>query len=311
MGQSVNNNNPQFYLRAQRRNSSTNSIGRRLSWKTSTSRLNSLGNIKNGEKEEQVVATVSSSAKRVSISCPPERRNKNRRKIKIASRLISKAPRNRHKTSSILDALDGNGLHLSSNAALLRAREYLNQYQRLNNDKSINVMLITVSLAFLLLTFPYQIIWMVEKIFMEFLNEKEYRLGENETEKKTEILTFKIITTALKDLCLAVRNLNFSINFFLYSTMSNLFRRELNILFQRIGFYNFILFKNSINSSTQTSDLRKLSTRSVNKSSLKTTDINEIKSARRNERKRESTVYYDKKNQTVSTIRSIVNNLEQ
>ena len=165
-------------------------------------------------------------AKQVSIASPEE-----------------SSPRGRK--VSILTALDGMKKQMSSNATLLRAREHLNQYQRLKNDKSINIMLITVSIAFLLLTFPYQIIWIVEKLYLEFLSEKQI-LFEYDSAKKKELFAFRIITSAMKDLCLVVRNLNFSINFFLYSTMSNLFRQELNKLFQRCGLSQLNLFKNSI-----------------------------------------------------------------
>lgn len=131
----------------------------------------------------------------------------------------------------------------------LRARERLIRDQRLRNDRSINTMLITVSITFLALTFPYQIVWIADQINKVVIN---YQLKQNFDEDKfnsffiKKIWLHQLVFYTIKDISLTIRNLNFSINFFLYSTMSNLFRKELNFLFQKIGFYNFHLFRNSV-----------------------------------------------------------------
>jgi hypothetical protein len=110
--------------------------------------------------------------------------------------------------------------------------------------------------TFLVLTFPFQIVWLADQIYKLQLHENEQRslsASLNSTTSAnhngTEINVFQVILYAVQDVTLIIRNLNFSINFFLYSTMSNLFRKELNVVFQNIGFYDFSLFKNSISSS--------------------------------------------------------------
>lgn len=131
----------------------------------------------------------------------------------------------------------------------IRARERIIRDQRLRNDRSINTMLITVSITFLVLTFPYQIVWIADQINKVIIN---HQLKQNIDEENYQtffikkVWLYQLVFYTIKDISLTVRNLNFSINFFLYSTMSNLFRKELNFLFQKCGFYNFNLFRNSI-----------------------------------------------------------------
>jgi hypothetical protein len=158
------------------------------------------------------------------------------------------------KSSSVTTVLDGKQKRSSyQNTEILKARERVNQYQRVKNDHSINVMLISVSVAFLILTFPYQIVWIVEQLYWIILNNKvrDKMLNDERREEKYFLFQtkFHLVFTSIKDVALTIRNINFSISFFLYSTMSNLFRRELNFLFQHLGLKNFVLFKNSISTT--------------------------------------------------------------
>ncbi|CAF0710087.1 unnamed protein product [Brachionus calyciflorus] len=139
----------------------------------------------------------------------------------------------------------------NNNTEILKNRERLNRDIRLKNDRSINIMLITVSITFLALTFPYQIAWIADQINKVSIN---YKLSKNINLDSAnfqifflkDVWIYQFIFYTIKDISLTIRNLNFSINFFLYSTMSNLFRKELNLLFQNMGFYNFNLFRNSV-----------------------------------------------------------------
>ena len=178
----------------------------------------------------------------------------------------------------ILQVLDGQKKASSgSGTEILKARENRNQYQRIKNDKSINSMLITVSVAFLVLTFPYQLIWLTDQIYKIYRNYKKdvssysnannsnnispkFRGNESDLiirnivsdmEEKIDygINIYELVSYTIMDIALIIRNLNFSMNFFLYSTMSNLFRKELNMVFQNLGFYHFSIFKNSISTS--------------------------------------------------------------
>lgn len=122
-------------------------------------------------------------------------------------------------------------------------------------DRAINFMLITVSVSFLVLTFPYQIIWVADRIFDSHLNKKFNTARDPEFENlKRKLWLYQLVSLSVKDIALILRNLNFSINFFLYSTMSNLFRQELNCIFQSLGLYSFKLFKNELSTSTANSD---------------------------------------------------------
>ncbi|RNA16642.1 alpha-2B adrenergic receptor-like [Brachionus plicatilis] len=131
----------------------------------------------------------------------------------------------------------------------MRTRERIIRDQRLRNDRSINTMLITVSITFLVLTFPYQIVWIadqINKVVINYQLKKNFDQDQLETFFIKKVWLYQLVFYTIKDISLTVRNLNFSINFFLYSTMSNLFRKELNFLFQKIGFKNFSLFRNSV-----------------------------------------------------------------
>lgn len=160
--------------------------------------------------------------------------------------------------SKISTSIDGKFKRSSgTNTEILKARERINQYQRVNNDCSINIMLITVSVSFLILTFPYQLVWLCDQIYRDYIMKKvsEPTTSENMLLKETlemNLFIYLMVSFSIKDISLMLRNLNFSINFFLYSTMSNLFRKELNCLFQNMGFYNFKLFKNSLSTTTNT-----------------------------------------------------------
>ncbi|CAF1180421.1 unnamed protein product, partial [Didymodactylos carnosus] len=93
--------------------------------------------------------------------------------------------------------------HSERNSSSIRTRTR----QRQNTDRNITFMLITVALAFMLMSFPYQIYWFYLQISQTTSNKTLYTLTQ----------TF--------------RNLNCMINFFLYSATSSLFRRELKEIF--------------------------------------------------------------------------------
>jgi hypothetical protein len=186
-------------------------------------------------------------------------RRMSRQNFNRFSKQISRKP------STVLHVLDGRRKRSSgSNTKILKARERINHLQRINNDRAINVMLITVSVAFLVLTFPFQFCWIADQFYKLWLANEEqasllqdrYRANNStlrnattndyDISQKGGINVYQVMSYAVQDVALMIRNLNFSINFFLYSTMSNLFRKQLNVVFQSMGFTNFILFKNSI-----------------------------------------------------------------
>jgi hypothetical protein len=182
------------------------------------------------------------------------------------------------KSSRVTSVLDGRSKRSSCvNTEVLRTREQMNQLQRVKNDRAINIMLITVSVSFLILTFPYQLVWVCDQIYQIVLSKKIHSnmAADEESETtieydfeffeifKRDIWMYHLISNAIKDLALIIRNLNFAINFFLYSTMSNLFRKELNCIFQSLGCYKIKLFQNGLSTSMgPNSDYMPLSRRS-------------------------------------------------
>lgn len=187
------------------------------------------------------------------------------RKSSIGSSFASNASNNTRRRSSVHETarcLDGHKRRsISAKTEILRTREQMNHLQRMKTDRAINIMLITVSVSFLVLTMPYQIIWVTDRIFefvlktkIERAQESEYSNEEAINRIKREYGLYQLISYSLKDITLVLRNLNFSINFFLYSTMSNLFRQELNCILQNLGLYSFKLFKNELSTSTVNSD---------------------------------------------------------
>ncbi|CAF2410630.1 unnamed protein product [Rotaria sp. Silwood2] len=83
------------------------------------------------------------------------------------------------------------------------------QHKQRNTDRNITLMLITVAIAFMVMTFPYQIYWFYMQI-------------RQVTAQNTTLVT----------LTQTFRYLNCCCNFFLYSATSSLFRRELREIFQ-------------------------------------------------------------------------------
>ncbi|CAF1258797.1 unnamed protein product [Rotaria sordida] len=83
------------------------------------------------------------------------------------------------------------------------------QQKQRNIDRNITFMLIVVAIAFMVMTFPYQIYW--------FYMQIRQLTGKN---------------TTLVTLTQTFRYLNCCCNFFLYSATSSLFRRELREIFQ-------------------------------------------------------------------------------
>ncbi|CAF4387765.1 unnamed protein product [Rotaria magnacalcarata] len=90
--------------------------------------------------------------------------------------------------------------------ATLSARKRL-QRQR-NTDRNITFMLITVAIAFMVMTFPFQIYWFYMQIRQLIVPDS---------------FLFTLTQT--------FRYLNCCCNFFLYSATSSLFRRELSEIF--------------------------------------------------------------------------------
>lgn len=138
--------------------------------------------------------------------------------------------------------------HITMDIELEKIRDQIIQLQRIKNDHSISIMLVVVSFTFVILTFPYQITWLLNQIYNIIIEQKLAKVNTNTPEYmelENRILVHHIFFYTLKDLTFILRNLNFSINFFLYSSMSNTFRKKLNSLCRNIGLNKISLFRNS------------------------------------------------------------------
>jgi hypothetical protein len=138
--------------------------------------------------------------------------------------------------------------HITMDIELEKIRDQIIQLQRIKNDHSISIMLVVVSFTFVILTFPYQITWLLNQIYNIIIEQRLAKVNMNTPEYlelENRILVHHIFFYTLKDLTFILRNLNFSINFFLYSSMSNTFRKELNSLCRNIGLNRISLFRKS------------------------------------------------------------------
>ena len=98
------------------------------------------------------------------------------------------------------------------------------------NDRNLSITLVTVAFTFMVLTFPFQMYWFYENIYLNFnfeiLSNFSFdaslfiqRPPEIEPVGRSYLKYFKNMTFLLK-------NMNYLINFFLYSALSKLFRDE-------------------------------------------------------------------------------------
>ena len=112
------------------------------------------------------------------------------------------------------------------------------QYNNTKNDRNLSITLVTVAITFMILTFPFQGYWFYEQFYLK--STKNTTLPQlsaghfdfnatNSTQKSHESskINFREITFIIK-------NMNYVINFFLYSALSKLFRREFFALFTLI-----------------------------------------------------------------------------
>ncbi len=86
-------------------------------------------------------------------------------------------------------------------------------------DRNMSITLVTVAMVFMILTFPYQGYWFYEQW-------QQFRHPDSETEQMDSPPLFQKLT-------LTIKNMNYVINFFMYSALSTLFREEFIAIFTR------------------------------------------------------------------------------
>ena len=86
-------------------------------------------------------------------------------------------------------------------------------------DLNINITLISISLTFIILTSPYQVLWVYEFLYSDVDLREVNTIDYNQY-------------TILKEFVFLLKNFNYLINFILYSLLSKLFRNEFLNLFK-------------------------------------------------------------------------------
>ena len=93
------------------------------------------------------------------------------------------------------------------------------------NDLNLNITLIAVAITFIILTLPYQILWYYENFHLNRPSQRE----QNKIYSKDYIINehyFDFNFDRLKELVFILKNMNYLINFILYSALSKIFRDE-------------------------------------------------------------------------------------
>jgi hypothetical protein len=112
------------------------------------------------------------------------------------------------------------------------------------NDRNLSITLVMVAVTFMILTFPFQAYWFFENFFKTFLvttenvNNVEQMLKLNQNISLSEYNYDESHNAQenkvnLREVTFAIKNLNYLINFFLYSALSKLFRQEFFALITR------------------------------------------------------------------------------
>lgn len=102
------------------------------------------------------------------------------------------------------------------------------QYNYSKNDRNLSITLVTVAFTFMILTFPFQVYWFYENIYLNFNFEIFNTFSLNSSFVITPQIPRETSLTQkyFKDTTFLLKNMNYLINFFLYSALSKLFREE-------------------------------------------------------------------------------------
>ena len=139
------------------------------------------------------------------------------------------------KASSTIGTLVSN-LADSSNANNLVNSETSCENHKINNsknDQNLSITLVTVAVTFMILTFPFQAFWFYENFIASHVQPVDtssaYLSVLNNTSSINNSTTNSSIDAYeknLRNLTFIIKNMNYLINFFLYSALSKLFRSE-------------------------------------------------------------------------------------
>ena len=93
------------------------------------------------------------------------------------------------------------------------------------NDINLNITLIAVAITFIILTLPYQILWYYENFHLNSPSQREpNKICSKDYSNNEHFFNFNF--DKLKELVFILKNMNYLINFILYSALSKIFRDE-------------------------------------------------------------------------------------
>jgi hypothetical protein len=90
-----------------------------------------------------------------------------------------------------------------------------------SNDRNLSITLVIMALSYALLTMPFQIYWFYDNLVLHY-----YQIINPSASTFIEEWKESLNRQLARDITFQIRNLNYITNFFLYSALSKLFRRE-------------------------------------------------------------------------------------
>jgi hypothetical protein len=131
------------------------------------------------------------------------------RPLKKHSRAATVAIRRKStQKSDECEGLNNNGGRGSCNNGKQLTQQQVAAANSSKNERNLNITLVTLAITFMILTFPFQVYWMYENVYIIFFSNERHA------------------SNGLRDLTFKIKSLNYLINFFLYSALSKLFRQE-------------------------------------------------------------------------------------
>lgn len=103
-------------------------------------------------------------------------------------------------------------------------------------DRSLSITLVTVAITFIILTLPFQALWFYENFFKTSPTNEATTNTQNQNATSTES-SEEIGGISFSDIIFITKNMNYLINFVLYSALSKMFRQEFIALLTRSNTY--------------------------------------------------------------------------
>nr|QVK45779.1 G protein-coupled receptor [Proales similis] len=115
-------------------------------------------------------------------------------------------------------------------------------------DHNLSITLVTVALTFMVLTFPFQLNWFYENFFQRASSSNAANISElvgNEKQNNQSEPIFSLSDLDIREITFGIKHLNYLINFFLYSAVSKMFRKEFLEMMSDWGLFSKISWMRS------------------------------------------------------------------